>query len=78
MIELGICATRAELSIHEPECRPRTPDALNDRGRDELTGTNGREDVKLKGSFAGTELVDGDAAISKEDVVPGGATKICD
>ena len=58
----------------DPEWRPRTPDTLKERGRDELIGTYDSEAAKEKGSEVGMELKELVADMSA-DV---GATRICD
>ena len=58
------------------ELRFRTPDALNERGRDELTGINGNELFPEKGSAMGVlDLCEGGADRSMAEDV-GRATKI--
>lgn len=55
----------------EPEERPRTPDTLKERGREELMGIYDKEVANEKGSEVGIEL--------KDDIsVEVGATSICD
>lgn len=65
---------RGEL-VHDIELRLRTPEALNERGRDELTGTKDSEPVRVNGSGVVVRLKDEVAAIS---AAVGGGTKTCD
>lgn len=60
---------------HDTELRLRTPEALKERGRDELTGTKDSELVSVKGSGVAARLIDDDAAIS---MGAAGATSTCD
>ena len=78
MIEFGICGRGAFcIAVHDSARRPRTPDTLNDRGRAELTGTKGRDEVIAKGSLVSVELKDDVVDISIELGILD-ATSICD
>jgi hypothetical protein len=73
-IELGGGA-RGEAD-QDTELRLRTPDALSERGRDELTGTKDSELVSANGSGGGTSVKAEDEAMSP--VEGPGATRVCD
>lgn len=60
---------------HETELRLRTPEALSERGRDELTGTKDSELVSMNGSGVVLWLKAAAAAISAG---PGGGIRTCD
>lgn len=62
----------------EPPLRLRTPETLRERGREELTGTKGRELVFQRASGAGDWVSsEVDVVMSTADGVVGG-TRICD
>jgi hypothetical protein len=77
-IEFGNCG-RGDfcVTVQDSARRPRTPDTLKDRGREELTGTKGRDDASAKGSFVAIGCEDVVADISIEVDVEE-ATSICD
>jgi hypothetical protein len=78
VIEFGIWGRGVFCVIVQDSARrPRTPDTLKDRGRAELTGTNGRDAVRAKGSLVEVELKEVVADISIEEGVEE-ATRICD
>jgi len=77
-MEFGICGRGAFcVKAQGSERRPRTPDTLKERGRPELTGTKGRDEVRANGSFVEIELKDVDVDKSIEDGMAD-ATRICD
>jgi hypothetical protein len=59
----------------DTELRLRTPDALRERGRDELTGMKDRELVRANGSGGGTRLKVDEEAISPVES-PDGTTNV--
>ena len=59
----------------DTELRLRTPDALRDRGREELTGTKDSELVMVNGSGVVVRLKDDVVPIS---AAPTGAMRTCD